>query len=108
MAWVGGLALRAAACSWSPAWSRPAASVRHDAGDSPAAASPTASAGPAPVAAAWRGQFAGYGASAWRNAWGYMDQASFGQAQLRVPRDAAPPGGGPALPLSLAHGYSAT
>src|SRR5260370_9152724 len=107
MAWVGGLALRAAACSWSPAWSRPAASVRHDAGDSPAAASPTASAGPAPVAAAWRGQFAGYGASAWRNAWGYMDQASFGQAQLSVATDASAPGGGPALRGSYGQASSA-
>ena len=107
MALAGGLALTAAACSSSPASSRPAASVRHDAGDSPAAASPTASAGRAPVAAAWRGQFAGYGASAWRNAWGYMDQASFGQAQLSVASNASAPGGGPALKVFYGQGSSA-
>jgi hypothetical protein len=59
------------------------------------------------VAAAWRGQFAGYGASAWRNAWGYTDQASFGQAQLSVASDASAPGGGPALRVSYGQGSSA-
>jgi hypothetical protein len=104
MALAGGLALSAAACSASPASSAPPAPPR----TSP----PTAHSSPAPAsrgaaAAAWQGQFTGYGDSAWRSAWGYLDQGSFGQAQLSTARNAAAPGGGLALRVLYGQGSSA-
>src|SRR5215471_9097666 len=96
MALAGGLALSAAACSSPPA-SPPTAH------SSPA----PASRGPAPATAAWQGQFTGYGDSAWRSAWGYLDQGSFGQAQLNAVSNAATPGGGLALRVLYGQGSSA-
>jgi hypothetical protein len=102
MALAGGLALTAAACSSSAPPPAPPPSSPSTAHSSPAPASQR----PRPAAAAWRGQFAGYGDSAWRSAWGYLDQGSFGQAQLSV-SSAAAPGGGPALRVLYGQGSSA-
>jgi hypothetical protein len=104
MALAGGLALSAAACSSSP----PAPSVPPPASPSTAPSSPApVPAGPRSAAAAWQGQFTGYGDSAWRSAWGYVDQGSFGQAQLSVVSGAGVPGGGPALRVLYGQGSSA-
>ena len=104
MALAGGLALSAAACSAPPA----APPVP------PPASPPTAHSSPAPAsrqsasaAAAWQGQFTGYGDSAWRSAWGYLAQGSFGQAQLSAVSSAAAPGGGLALRVLYGQGSSA-
>src|SRR5258707_8126163 len=104
MALAGGLAVSAAACSSSPAAS-PASTdpTAHSGSRPPASGSP----GPASAAAAWQGRFTGYGDSAWRSAWGYLDQGSFGQAQLSVARNAGVPGGGPALRVLYGQGSSA-
>jgi hypothetical protein len=108
MALAGGLALSAAACSSSPATppAKPPASAAptaHSGSRPPASGSP----GPASAAAVWQGRFTGYGDSAWRSAWGYLDQGSFGQAQLSVARNAGVPGGGPALRVLYGQGSSA-
>ncbi len=104
MVLAGGLAVAAAACSSSPA--APPASIAptaHSGSRPPASGSPR----PASAAAAWQGRFTGYGDSAWRSAWGYLDQGSFGQAQLSVARNAGVPGGGPALRVLYGQGSSA-
>lgn len=104
MALAGALALSAAACSSSP----PAPSVPPPASPPTAPSSPAAAPqGPTSAAPAWQGQFTGYGDSAWRSAWGYLDQGSFGQAQLSVVSDAGVPGGGPALRVLYGQGSSA-
>ncbi len=102
---AGGLALSVAACSSSsapsvrsaPTSARPAAS----------AGSPSAPARFAPAGTAWQGQFTGYDGSAWRSAWGYLDQGSFGQAQLSAVSDAVAPGGGQVLRVRYGQGSSA-
>ena len=108
MALAGGLALSAAACSASPGTQsvRPAASAGAHA--RPESASPgPASPGPTQAAPSWQGQFSGYGDSAWRSAWGYLDQGSFGQAQLSVVSGASAPGDGQALRVLYGQGSSA-
>jgi hypothetical protein len=105
---AGGLVLSAAACSSSassstqaiPATS-PSAPVSATA--SPVTASPVTAADPP----AWRGQFTGYSGSEWRDAWGYLQPGSFGQAQLSVVSDASAPGGGQALRVFYGKGSSA-
>ena len=104
MALAGGLALSAAACSAPPA----APPVPPPASPPTAHSSPApASRQPASAAAAWQGQFTGYGDSAWRSAWGYLAQGSFGQAQLSTVSSAAAPGGGLALRVLYGQGSSA-
>jgi hypothetical protein len=107
----GGLALSAAACSSSPVTPsvKPPASAAPTSGSAPVApASPASPAKPAAAVAAseWQGQFTGYGDSSWRSLWGYLDQGSFGQAQLSAVRAAAP-GGGLALRVLYGQGSSA-
>src|SRR5215470_8311005 len=101
MALAGGLALSVAACSSAPAAPPvppPTSPPTDHSSPAPASRQPAAaSRQPASAAVAWQGQFTGYGDSAWRSAWGYLDQGSFGQAQLSTVRNAAAPGGGLAL-----------
>lgn len=114
MALAGGLALSAAACSSSSASpAQPAASATSSRPASPGSASPrsashsSASRGPARADAAWQGKFTGYGEAAWRSAWGYLDQGSFGQAQVSAVASASAPGGGQALRVLYGQGSSA-
>jgi hypothetical protein len=105
MALAAGLALSAAACSSSPSAPSvtPPASIAPTSHSAPVVpASPTG----APAVAAWHGQFTGYGDPSWRSLWGYLDQGSFGQAQLGAVRAAAP-GGGLALRVLYGQGSSA-
>lgn len=101
MALAGGLALSAAACSSPPVPPAPPPTSPPSAHSSPAPASRGA------AAAAWQGQFTGYRDSAWRSAWGYLDQGSFGQAQLSTVSNAPAPGGGLALRVLYGRGSSA-
>ncbi len=104
---AGGLALSAAACSSSPG-APSARSSASAAGTAGSGSAPAAPASPGPGAAgAWRGQFTGFGDSAWRGAWGYLAQGSFGQAQLRAVSDAFTPGNGHALRVFYGQGSSA-
>jgi hypothetical protein len=100
MALAGGLALTAAACSSPPPPPPPPTSP-------PAAHSSPAPASRGGAAVSWQGQFTGYGDSAWRSAWGYLDQGSFGQAQLSTVSNAPAPGGGLALRVLYGQGSSA-
>jgi hypothetical protein len=105
MALVGGLALSAAACSSSPA-APPAPPHSSTAPTARPASGPPARGRPA-AAAAWQGRFSGYDNSTWRSAWGYLDQGSFGLAQLSAVGNAGVPGGGPALRVLYGQGSSA-
>ena len=110
LALAGGLALSAAACSSPPA--APPVPPPTSPPTAHSSAAPTAHSSPASAprgraAAAWQGQFTGYGDSAWRSAWGYLDQGSFGQAQLSAVGNAAAPGSGLALRVFYGQGSSA-
>jgi polysaccharide lyase-like protein len=61
----------------------------------------------ASTAVTWRGQFVGYGGSAWQSSWGYAAQGSFGDSQLSGIGDPTTPGGGPALRVVYGQGSSA-
>jgi hypothetical protein len=70
----------------------------------------SAASAPAPggdsAPAAWTGQFAGYGTSAWKAQWGYTDTGQFGQADLSEVTDPSAPGGGSALRVYYGAGSS--
>jgi len=100
---AGGLALSAAACSSSPG----APPARPSASAAATASSGAAPAGAASPGAGWQGQFTGFGDAAWQNAWGYLAQGSFGQAQLSAVSDASAPGGGQVLRVLYGQGSSA-
>src|SRR6202035_3695828 len=98
LALASGLLFLVAACSHPGAGASRAETEASHAGPETSHASPAASqAGSGAAAVIWRGQFAGYGNSAWQRSWGYLDQGSFGQAQLSEVNDPSTPGGGPIL-----------
>ncbi|MEZ0070457.1 hypothetical protein ABIA32_006510 [Streptacidiphilus sp. MAP12-20] len=78
-----------------------------------ASASTSPSASPSPTstggggAAAWTGQFSGYGSSAWKSAWGYTSTGSWGASDLQGVTDSTAPGGGSALEVTYGAGSSA-
>jgi len=102
--------LSVAACTQSPAGGTDAGSGGASPGASPAVSpkpAPAASLVPPAGAQGWQGGFTGYGSATWRRHWGYIDQGSFGQGQLREVRDPSAPGGGSALRVVYGKGSSA-
>jgi len=55
----------------------------------------------------WTGQFTGFGNQSWQNAWGYVSQGSYGQAQLTELTDQSAPGNGSVLRVKYGQGSSA-
>jgi hypothetical protein len=114
-AFAGLLLLFAAACSQAArdadhadpedaSSSSPPAAASDPVPGSPASAGTPATGSPGPT---WRGQFGGYGGSAWQQSWGYVTRGSFGQAQLSEVSDPSAPGGSPVLQVRYGRGSSA-
>jgi hypothetical protein len=105
---VSGLVLFVAACSHAGSGVASSRSPSpSDAVSRPATASAPSSPVSASTAVTWRGQFVGYGGSAWQSSWGYAAQGSFGDSQLSGIGDPTTPGGGPALRVVYGQGSSA-
>jgi hypothetical protein len=118
LAFTSGFLLFAAACSHPAAGGAHASSKAASAAvsaapsatplaSSSARPSPRVSAGSLGGAVTWQGQFTGYGTAAWQRHWGYVDQGSFGQAQVSELSDTSAPGGGSVLRVVYGRGSSA-